>query len=88
MWALDKSGPAAPALTPGRTLEAGSLGARAVPWSNQGPWPARGRLAFVSEAPPYLLAKEAQEILAENTVPWCPAEMTTSWGAREEGAGK
>lgn len=51
-------------------------------------WPALGCILFVSEAPPCLLAKETQEMLAENAVPCCPAEMTTLWRAREEGGEK
>lgn len=45
----------------------------------QGLWPALGCLPFVSKAPPCLLAKETEEILAENVIPCWPAEMTTSW---------
>lgn len=83
VWALDKSGTAALALSSGPAPEAGGLGAREL-------WPALGCLLFVCEAPPCLPAKEAQEVLAENTVPCCPAEMTTSrrHGRKEEDSGK
>lgn len=65
-----------------------SLGHKQCPEAEQGLCPALGCLLFVSEAPPCLLAKETQEILAGNAVPGCPAEMTTSWRAREEGGEK
>ena len=58
--------------------EQGVWGHKQCPKAAQGLWPVLGCLVFVSEAPPCLLTKETREILAENAVPCCPAEMTTS----------
>lgn len=84
MRAPDKYGNAALTLTSVYPLEAGSLEGTSNPKADHGLWPALGCLRFVSEAPPCLLAKESQEILAENAVPCCLVETTTSWRMREE----
>ena len=57
------------------------------PQAAKGLWPALGCLVFVSQASPCLLTKKTQEILAENAVLCCPAEMTTSRRA-EGGRGR